>query len=99
MQKISKKRIKLIIDEIKQRGFAIIPNAITKKDCDIFCSQLNNDYKKYSKFYNLLYKDKNYQQEVDYVDKLMNENGKKIKSILDLGFKKTEFLFSPFKSC
>ena len=51
MQKISKKRIKLIIDEIKQRGFAIIPNAITKKDCDIFCSQLNNDYKKYSKFY------------------------------------------------
>ena len=46
---------------------------------------MESTFKKYSKFYNLLYKDKNYQQEVDYVDKLMNENGKKIKSILDLG--------------
>ena len=51
MQKISKKRIKFIVDEIKQRGFAIIPNVITKKDCDTFCGQLNNDYEKYSKFY------------------------------------------------
>ena len=46
---------------------------------------MESTFKKYSKFYNLLYKDKNYQQEVDYVDKLINENGKKVKSILDLG--------------
>ena len=31
---------------------------------------MESTFKKYSKFYNLLYKDKNYQQEVDYVDKL-----------------------------
>ena len=46
---------------------------------------MESTFKKYSKFYNLLYKDKNYQQEVDYVYKLINENGKKVKSILDLG--------------
>jgi hypothetical protein len=40
---------------------------------------MESTFKKYSMVYNLLYKDKNYQQEVDYVDKLMNENGKKIK--------------------
>jgi len=46
---------------------------------------MESTFKKYSKFYNLLYKDKNYQNEVDYIDKLMNENSRKIKSILDLG--------------
>jgi SAM-dependent methyltransferase len=46
---------------------------------------MESTFKKYSKFYNLLYKDKNYQKEVDYVDKLMNENSEKVKSILDLG--------------
>ena len=51
MQKISKKKINLIINKVKNEGFAIIPNVITQKDCKIFCSQLNSDYKKYSKFY------------------------------------------------
>lgn len=46
---------------------------------------MESTFKKYSQFYDLLYKDKNYQQEVDYVDKLMKANGKNIKSILDLG--------------
>lgn len=46
---------------------------------------MESTFKQYSKFYNLLYKDKNYQQEVDYVDKLINQNGKIVTSILDLG--------------
>ena len=32
---------------------------------------MESTFKKYSQFYDLLYKDKNYQQEVDYVDELM----------------------------
>ena len=51
MQKISKKKIYHIIHQVKQKGFAVIPDVISKKDCKIFCSQLNDDYKKYSKFY------------------------------------------------
>ena len=51
MQKISKKKINLIINKVKNDGYAIIPNVITQKDCKIFCDQLNSDYKKYSKFY------------------------------------------------
>ena len=46
---------------------------------------MESAFKKYSKFYDLLYKDKNYKKEVDYVDELMKANGKNIKSILDLG--------------
>lgn len=46
---------------------------------------MESTFKKYSKFYNLLYKDKDYTEEADYVEKLMNQGGKKIKSILDLG--------------
>lgn len=46
---------------------------------------MESTFKKYSKFYDLLYKDKNYQQEVDYVDGLMKSNANDIKSILDLG--------------
>ena len=32
---------------------------------------MKNTFKKYSQFYDLLYKDKNYQKEVDYIDKLI----------------------------
>lgn len=46
---------------------------------------MKNTFKKYSQFYDLLYKDKNYQKEVDYIDELIKSNGKNIKSILDLG--------------
>lgn len=46
---------------------------------------MQSTFKKYSKFYDLLYKDKNYLEEVTYVDKLIKLNGKNIKSILDLG--------------
>lgn len=39
----------------------------------------------YSKYYDLLYKDKDYNSEVDYVIQLINKYGKKPQSILDLG--------------
>ncbi len=51
MQKINKKKIKSIVDEVKQKGFVVIPNLISKKDSSNFCKQLNDDFKKYSKFY------------------------------------------------
>jgi SAM-dependent methyltransferase len=46
---------------------------------------MESTFKKYSKFYDLLYKDKNYLNEVDYVDKLIKYNGKNTKSVLDIG--------------
>lgn len=40
----------------------------------------------YAQYYNLLYKDKDYKGEVDYIEKLINQfSTKKVKSILDLG--------------
>ena len=51
MQKLSKKKIEKIVKEIKTKGYSIIPNLISKKSCDFFCQLLENDYKKYSKFY------------------------------------------------
>ena len=39
---------------------------------------MESTFKKYSKFYNLLYKDKDYTEEADYVEKLMNQGGKKL---------------------
>ena len=46
---------------------------------------INSTFKNYSKFYNLLYKDKDYDSEVDYIHKLISQNTKLKKSILDLG--------------
>ncbi len=46
---------------------------------------VNSTFKNYSKFYNLLYKDKDYDSEVDYINKLISQNTKLKKSILDLG--------------
>jgi len=39
----------------------------------------------YSKYYNLLYKDKNYQEEYDYIRKIINKHGARKKNILDIG--------------
>ena len=39
----------------------------------------------YSFYYNMLYKDKDYRGEVEYIDKLIKENVSEAKTILDLG--------------
>lgn len=39
----------------------------------------------YARYYNLLYKDKDYRGEVEYIDKLIKENVSEAKTILDLG--------------
>ena len=39
----------------------------------------------YSQYYDLLYNDKNYKGEVEYVIKLIKENNPQTKSLLDLG--------------
>ena len=39
----------------------------------------------YSQYYDLIYKDKNYSGEVDYVIKLIRENNKEAKTLLDMG--------------
>jgi SAM-dependent methyltransferase len=43
-------------------------------------------FNNYAQYYNLLYKDKNYQEEVDYIEKLIKTYSKNsVNSILDLG--------------
>jgi SAM-dependent methyltransferase len=42
-------------------------------------------FKKYSQYYDLLYKDKDYQGEADYIDQLIKEYAPNSKTILDLG--------------
>jgi SAM-dependent methyltransferase len=42
-------------------------------------------FKRYSQYYDLLYKDKNYQAEVDYITKIISNNAPNAKTILDLG--------------
>lgn len=42
-------------------------------------------FNKYSKYYDMLYRDKNYQAEVAYVDSLISEFAASSKTILDLG--------------
>jgi SAM-dependent methyltransferase len=44
-----------------------------------------NIFGDYSKYYNLLYKNKEYSREVDYISKLINEFNPDAKTILDLG--------------
>ena len=39
----------------------------------------------YSQYYDLIYNDKNYEEEVAYIDQLIKKNSKKAKMILDLG--------------
>jgi len=39
----------------------------------------------YSKYYDLLYKDKNYQEEYDYIKKIISKHGSPGKNILDIG--------------
>jgi len=39
----------------------------------------------YSQYYDLLYSDKDYSNEVEYIDKLINENSINTKTILDMG--------------
>ena len=39
----------------------------------------------YSKVYNIVYKEKKYSQEVNYILKILHNNKNKIKDILDLG--------------
>ena len=51
MLKLSKKRIAKIAKEVKTKGYSIIPNVISKKSCNFFCKLLENDYRKFSKFY------------------------------------------------
>jgi len=43
-------------------------------------------FKNYAQYYDLLYQDKNYMEEVDYIEKLINTHSKiPVKTILDLG--------------
>ena len=54
-------------------------------------------FSNYARYYNLFYQDKNYQNEVDYVDLLLQKHASfSIKNILDLGCGtgKHDFLFS-----
>jgi len=44
-----------------------------------------NQFFDYSKYYNLLYRDKNYSEEVDYVDSLIKKFHPKTKQLLDVG--------------
>jgi len=44
-----------------------------------------NVFKNYANYYNLLYKDKNYQKEVDYVDSIIKKHNKTAFDVLDLG--------------
>jgi SAM-dependent methyltransferase len=44
-----------------------------------------NIFEDYSNYYDLLYKDKNYNSEVDYVDILIKENHPQANTLLDLG--------------
>lgn len=46
---------------------------------------MNSTFKKYSEFYNILYKDKNYREEVDYIENLIKSSVKNIESVLDVG--------------
>jgi len=46
---------------------------------------MNNFGKTYSKYYNLLYKDKNYQEEYNYISDLIKKHGNNKKNILDIG--------------
>jgi SAM-dependent methyltransferase len=42
-------------------------------------------FKSYSKYYDLLYKDKNYKSEADYIANIIKENAPNAKTVLDLG--------------
>ena len=44
-----------------------------------------NFKKFYSKYYNLVYKNKNYQSEVNYISQILKSEKKNIKNILELG--------------
>ena len=46
---------------------------------------MENVFAKYSEYYDLIYTDKNYQKEVDYIDQLIQKYHPKAKTILDLG--------------
>jgi len=46
---------------------------------------MDNFGKIYSKYYNLLYKDKNYQEEYNYIRDLITKHSKNNKNILDIG--------------
>jgi len=39
----------------------------------------------YSQYYDLLYKDKNYNKEVEYIEKLIKKNCNNAKTVLDMG--------------
>lgn len=42
-------------------------------------------FKEYSKYYNLLYKDKNYNNEADYIDRIIKNYSVKSSTLLDIG--------------
>ena len=44
-----------------------------------------NFKKFYSKYYNLVYKNKNYKSEVNYISRILKSEKKNIKNILELG--------------
>ena len=46
---------------------------------------MENVFAKYSEYYDLIYTDKDYQKEVDYIDQLIQKYHPKAKTILDLG--------------
>jgi SAM-dependent methyltransferase len=42
-------------------------------------------FKDYANYYNLLYKDKNYREEVDYINRLINKHNPGARTLIDLG--------------
>lgn len=46
---------------------------------------MSENFRLYSQYYDLLYKDKNYQAEVDYLDDLIKQYGSESKKIIELG--------------
>src|SRR5687767_8867015 len=46
---------------------------------------MDNNFKLYSSYYDLLYKSKDYQSEVEYVQRLINKHAPNATSIIELG--------------
>ncbi|NUQ81551.1 MAG: class I SAM-dependent methyltransferase [Bacteroidetes bacterium] len=44
-----------------------------------------NPFKDYAAYYNLIYRDKNYESEADYIISLLNKTGKSVQTIAELG--------------
>ena len=46
---------------------------------------MNENFKRYARYYDLLYSDKNYEQETDYIVSLIQQHAPRAKTVLELG--------------